>query len=154
MLERLSSGPMSVSLLAEPFDISLAAVVQHLQVLQKAGLLMTEKVGRVRSCRVEAQACAQPKNGCARGVPSGIASSIDSGSFSTCRTSGGRVKDRNGGEDEAGSNRRSFDSVRGVADFGQDDSAKKWGREIPGPQMRGTWGTHSLLVSRGREKQP
>jgi DNA-binding transcriptional ArsR family regulator len=48
MLERLSSGPMSVSLLAEPFDMSLAAVVQH------AGLVKTEKVGRVRSCRVEA----------------------------------------------------------------------------------------------------
>jgi len=54
MLERLSSGPMSVSLLAEPFDMSLAAVVQHLQVLQKAGLVKTEKTGRVRSCRVEA----------------------------------------------------------------------------------------------------
>jgi DNA-binding transcriptional ArsR family regulator len=54
MLERLSPGPMSVSLLAEPFDMSLAAVVQHLQILQKAGLVKTEKVGRVRSCRVEA----------------------------------------------------------------------------------------------------
>jgi len=54
MLERLSSGPMSVSVLAEPFDMSLAAVVQHLQILQKAGLVKTEKVGRVRSCRVEA----------------------------------------------------------------------------------------------------
>lgn len=53
MLERLSSGPMSVSLLAEPFDMSLAAVVQHLQILQRAGLVKTEKVGRVRSCRVE-----------------------------------------------------------------------------------------------------
>jgi len=54
MLERLSSGPMSVSLLAEPFDMSLAAVVQHLQILQEAGLIKTEKTGRVRSCRVEA----------------------------------------------------------------------------------------------------
>jgi DNA-binding transcriptional ArsR family regulator len=54
MLERLSAGPMSVSLLAEPFDMSLAAVVQHLQVLEEAGLVKTEKVGRVRSCRVEA----------------------------------------------------------------------------------------------------
>ena len=54
MLERLSSGPMSVSVLAEPFVMSLAAVVQHLQILQKAGLVKTEKVGRVRSCRVEA----------------------------------------------------------------------------------------------------
>jgi DNA-binding transcriptional ArsR family regulator len=54
MLERLSAGPMSVSLLAEPFAMSLAAVVQHLQVLEEAGLVKTEKVGRVRSCRVEA----------------------------------------------------------------------------------------------------
>jgi DNA-binding transcriptional ArsR family regulator len=54
LLERLSSGPMSVSLLAEPFDMSLAAVVQHLQVLEKANLVKTEKIGRVRSCRVEA----------------------------------------------------------------------------------------------------
>jgi len=54
MLERLSAGPMSVSLLAEPFSMSLAAVVQHLKVLEEAGLVKTEKVGRVRSCRVEA----------------------------------------------------------------------------------------------------
>jgi len=54
MLERLSAGPMSVSLLAEPFKMSLAAVVQHLQVLEEAGLVKTEKLGRVRSCRVEA----------------------------------------------------------------------------------------------------
>lgn len=54
MLERLSGGPMSVSLLAEPFKMSLAAVVQHLQVLEEAGLVKTEKTGRVRSCRVEA----------------------------------------------------------------------------------------------------
>jgi DNA-binding transcriptional ArsR family regulator len=53
MLERLSGGPMSVSLLADPFKMSLAAVVQHLQVLEEAGLVKTEKVGRVRSCRVD-----------------------------------------------------------------------------------------------------
>jgi DNA-binding transcriptional ArsR family regulator len=54
MLERLSLGPMSVSRLAEPFQMTLAAVVQHLQVLEEAGLVKTEKTGRVRSCRVEA----------------------------------------------------------------------------------------------------
>jgi DNA-binding transcriptional ArsR family regulator len=54
MLERLSGGPMSVSRLAEPLEMTLAAVVQHLQVLEEAGLVRTEKVGRVRSCRVEA----------------------------------------------------------------------------------------------------
>jgi DNA-binding transcriptional ArsR family regulator len=54
MLERLSPGPMFVSLLAKPFAMSLAAVVQHLQVLEQAGLVKTEKLGRVRSCRVDA----------------------------------------------------------------------------------------------------
>src|SRR5580692_7592934 len=54
MLERLTPNPMSVSKLAEPFKMSLAAVVQHLQILEEAGLVKTEKVGRVRSCRVEA----------------------------------------------------------------------------------------------------
>jgi DNA-binding transcriptional ArsR family regulator len=57
MLERLSSGPastaMSVSRLAEPLKMSLAAVVQHLQILEDAGLVKTEKTGRVRSCRIE-----------------------------------------------------------------------------------------------------
>jgi len=54
MLERLSGGPMSVSRLAEPFAMSLAAVMQHLQVLEEAGLVKTEKTGRVRTCRNEA----------------------------------------------------------------------------------------------------
>jgi DNA-binding transcriptional ArsR family regulator len=54
MVERLSSGPMSVSDLAQPFGITLAAVVQHLQVLEESGLIRTEKVGRVRTCRVDA----------------------------------------------------------------------------------------------------
>jgi DNA-binding transcriptional ArsR family regulator len=54
MMERLSSGPMSVSRLAEPFEMTLAAVVQHLQILEEAGLVKTEKVGRVRSCRIDA----------------------------------------------------------------------------------------------------
>jgi DNA-binding transcriptional ArsR family regulator len=53
MVVRLSQGPMSVSRLAEPFEMTLAAVVQHLQVLEECGLVQTEKVGRVRSCRIE-----------------------------------------------------------------------------------------------------
>ncbi len=53
ILEKLSQGPISVSRLAEPFDMSLAAVVQHLQVLEESGLVQTEKVGRVRTCRIE-----------------------------------------------------------------------------------------------------
>jgi len=53
MLERLTDGPMSVSRLGEPMGMSLAAVVQHLQILEEAGLVKTEKVGRVRSCRID-----------------------------------------------------------------------------------------------------
>jgi DNA-binding transcriptional ArsR family regulator len=52
-MEKLSQGPMSVSRLTEPLAITLAAVVQHLQVLEECGLVQTEKVGRVRTCRIE-----------------------------------------------------------------------------------------------------
>ena len=55
IVERLSEGPISVSGLAEPLAITLAAVVQHLQVLEKSGLVRTEKTGRVRTCRIEAK---------------------------------------------------------------------------------------------------
>jgi DNA-binding transcriptional ArsR family regulator len=53
LLEKLSEGPISVSRLAEPLAITLAAVVQHLQVLVESGLVHTEKLGRVRTCRIE-----------------------------------------------------------------------------------------------------
>lgn len=53
MLERLINGPASVSELARPLTMSLAAVVQHLQVLEASGLVRSEKVGRVRTCHVE-----------------------------------------------------------------------------------------------------
>lgn len=53
IVEKLSEGPISVSRLAEPLNITLAAVVQHLQVLEESGLVQTEKVGRVRTCRIE-----------------------------------------------------------------------------------------------------
>jgi DNA-binding transcriptional ArsR family regulator len=53
LVERLSDGPISVSLLAKPLAITLAAVVQHLQILEKSGLVRTEKLGRVRTCRIE-----------------------------------------------------------------------------------------------------
>src|SRR5215203_2131736 len=53
MVERLSRGPASVSELAEPLAMTLSAVVQHLAVLEASGLVRSEKVGRVRTCRVE-----------------------------------------------------------------------------------------------------
>jgi DNA-binding transcriptional ArsR family regulator len=56
MVERLSRGPASVSELARPLPMSLSAVVQHLQVLESSGLVRSEKVGRVRTCRIEPKA--------------------------------------------------------------------------------------------------
>jgi DNA-binding transcriptional ArsR family regulator len=56
MVERLSRGPASVSALAQPLSVSLPAVMQHLQVLEASGLVRSEKVGRVRTCRIEPRA--------------------------------------------------------------------------------------------------
>jgi DNA-binding transcriptional ArsR family regulator len=53
IMEKLSHGPISVSRLAEPLEVTLAAVVQHLQVLEESGLVRTEKTGRVRTCSIE-----------------------------------------------------------------------------------------------------
>ena len=52
MIERLSTGPASVSELAERLPVTLAAVVQHVQVLEHAGLIRSDKVGRVRRCEL------------------------------------------------------------------------------------------------------
>jgi DNA-binding transcriptional ArsR family regulator len=56
MVERLCSGPASVSDLAKPLDMTLSAVVQHLQVLETSGLVRSQKVGRVRTCQIEPKA--------------------------------------------------------------------------------------------------
>ena len=56
MVERLSHGPASVSELARPLPMSLPAVVQHLRVLETSGLVRSEKRGRVRTCRIQADA--------------------------------------------------------------------------------------------------
>ena len=53
IVERLSRGPASVSEVAKPFDMSLPAVVQHLQVLEHSGLITTKKEGRVRTCTLD-----------------------------------------------------------------------------------------------------
>jgi len=53
MLERLSKGPATVTELAKPLPMSLPAVVQHLHVLEASGLITTQKVGRVRTCKLE-----------------------------------------------------------------------------------------------------
>ena len=52
MLERLSAGPASVSELARPLTMSMPAVLQHLAVLEQAGLATSLKTGRVRTCEI------------------------------------------------------------------------------------------------------
>ena len=53
IVERLGRGPASVSQLAQPFAMTLPAIVQHLHVLEASGLVRSEKVGRVRTCRID-----------------------------------------------------------------------------------------------------
>jgi DNA-binding transcriptional ArsR family regulator len=50
---RLAEGPATVSDLAAPLDMSLAAVMQHIQALEESGLLRSSKAGRVRTCELE-----------------------------------------------------------------------------------------------------
>lgn len=59
MVDRLTQGPASVSELAKPLAMSLPAVMQHLQVLEASGLVVSKKVGRVRTCRIEPKALSQ-----------------------------------------------------------------------------------------------
>jgi DNA-binding transcriptional ArsR family regulator len=53
IVEQLGSGPASVTTLAAPLPMSLPAVVQHLQVLERSGLVLSQKSGRVRTCRLD-----------------------------------------------------------------------------------------------------
>ena len=59
MVARLVEGPASVSELARPLDMTLSAVVQHLQVLETSGLVRSEKAGRVRTCRIDPMVLSQ-----------------------------------------------------------------------------------------------
>jgi DNA-binding transcriptional ArsR family regulator len=59
MMERLSRGPAPVSDLARPLPMSLPAAMQHLGVLEAAGLVRSEKLGRVRTCTLDTSALSQ-----------------------------------------------------------------------------------------------
>ena len=52
MLQQLGSGPRSVSELARPLSMTLAGVVQHVQILETSGLISSTKVGRTRTCHM------------------------------------------------------------------------------------------------------
>jgi DNA-binding transcriptional ArsR family regulator len=62
MVERLSRGPAAVSELARPLPMSLPAAMQHLDVLAAAGLVRSEKIGRVRTCSIEPEALRAAEN--------------------------------------------------------------------------------------------
>jgi DNA-binding transcriptional ArsR family regulator len=53
IVERLGEGPATVKQLAEPLPMSLPAVMQHLQILERVGLVESQKVGRTRVCRLD-----------------------------------------------------------------------------------------------------
>jgi len=53
VIERLTRGPATVSELAAQLGVTVAATVQHLQVLQDSELVRSEKVGRVRTCQID-----------------------------------------------------------------------------------------------------
>lgn len=62
ILDRLSRGPATVSELAAPFEASLSAIHQHVQVLEASGLIETEKRGRSRECRISSAAVQRVEN--------------------------------------------------------------------------------------------
>src|SRR5580700_7689948 len=62
MVMRLSDGPASVTELGEPLSMSLAAVVQHVQVLEASGLVQSRKVGRTRTCSINPLALRSAEN--------------------------------------------------------------------------------------------
>ncbi len=66
VVEQLSRGPATVSELAKPLKMSLPSVLQHLQVLQHGGLIKSEKLGRVRTCRLEPKAMTRAEQWMAR----------------------------------------------------------------------------------------
>ena len=53
---RLCDGPKSVSELSGPFEIALPSLLKHLRVLEQSGLISSEKIGRVRTCKIETEA--------------------------------------------------------------------------------------------------
>ena len=56
IVSRLCEGPKTVSELSEPFEIALPSLLKHVQILEQSGLISSEKVGRVRTCRIEPDA--------------------------------------------------------------------------------------------------
>ena len=62
IVERLGTGPSSITELAGPLPMSLPAVLQHVKVLERSGLVTTKKVGRMRICRLEVEPLTNVQN--------------------------------------------------------------------------------------------
>ena len=62
MVERLAAGPATVSELARPLPMSLPAVMLHLKVLEDSGLVTSQKLGRVRTCRIASSMLGQAED--------------------------------------------------------------------------------------------
>ena len=62
VIERLASGPAPVSVLHQPHDIALPTFLKHLKKLEEAGLVRSEKAGRVRTVHIEAAPLAQAEH--------------------------------------------------------------------------------------------
>lgn len=62
MVDRLAQGPATVSELAKPLAMSLPGVMQHLAVLEASGLVVSEKIGRTRTCRIEPKVFTQAES--------------------------------------------------------------------------------------------
>ena len=62
IVERLVQGPATVSELARPLPMSLPAAMLHLKVLEDSGLVTSQKVGRVRTCRIDPKMLAQAEH--------------------------------------------------------------------------------------------
>lgn len=56
IVSRLCDGPKSVSELSEPFELALPSLLKHVRVLERSGLISSEKSGRVRTCKIETHA--------------------------------------------------------------------------------------------------
>ena len=53
MITRLTRGPVSVSALAKPLNMSLTAAAKHVRLLERSGIVATGKTGRVRTCHID-----------------------------------------------------------------------------------------------------
>lgn len=62
VIHRLMTGPAPVKALARPFDMGLPSFLKHLKVLEDSGLVTSEKVGRVRTCRIRAETLTQAED--------------------------------------------------------------------------------------------